>query len=285
MKSIQPLIISLLLHLCLYLLALVTPSSPLKNPHPQAIEVVYQNEPKARTFVADPNETDLKKAVEDLKDKAERLSRFTRRFQQEQVARRSGETRNNMSQQPAEMQAPHRVRESARRELQKPIERDGYERPPLTGQPNVGRQARMGDSSLAEYIPDVREGGFTALNSDQFVHYTFYARVNEQIRNRWVMNIRDFLDRASGAEINRLARKTQLSEVEIVLDSTGKFVKAIFFNRAENPVLDQSAVRAFQLASPLNNPPSEMIEADGYIRLRYGFYVQFRPRYMASGSK
>ena len=60
----QPLIISLLLHLCLYLLSLIAPSSNLFPPENQPVEIVYQNEtPKTRQIVMDPDEAKLEEAL------------------------------------------------------------------------------------------------------------------------------------------------------------------------------------------------------------------------------
>ena len=48
-----------------------------------------------------------------------------------------------------------------------------------------------GVSMSGERLPeDVRIGNFTALNTDRFVYYTFYARVEEQIRHRWVRYVK-----------------------------------------------------------------------------------------------
>jgi TonB family protein len=239
----------------------------------QEVEIVYQNEtPQRRQVVTDPNVQDIKEALEKLKDKAKYLSRVTKRVKEEVIAQKTGETRNQLQQQ-------------AQRELQKPIEEDDQPSINKVFQQNIGRNTRVSDSSISEYIPEVKTGGFSALNSDQFIHYTFYARINEQIRNRWTANIAQFLNSSAQSEVNRLAQKPQISQIEIVLNPSGHFLKAIIHQKSENPQLDQSAINAFRLASPFLNPPSEMIESDGNIHLHYGFHVHFRPRYIASGSK
>lgn len=279
MKLYQPLTISALVHLCLYLMALISPRFELPR-RTQDVEIVYQNEKKSQQdFVTDPTPKDLEEAVKKLEDKAKHLSRIQRRVEKELIARNSGRTQNSRSQ----------LQERARQELAPTADKNGdWESPPpidRSMQNQVGREARLGDSSISEYIPEVQVGGFTALNTDQFVHYTFYARTNEQIRNRWVENIRQFLNQTLQTEVNRLAQKAQISQLEVILTSDGHFVKAIVHQSAENPALNESAISAFRQAAPFNNPPSEMVERDGYIHLHYGFHVHFRPRYMASGSR
>ncbi|OFZ20036.1 MAG: hypothetical protein A2Z20_08090 [Bdellovibrionales bacterium RBG_16_40_8] len=275
MKSYQPLIISLLVHLCLYLMALLMPNeSP--APHTQEIEVLYKNTNNsvARQIVMDPSEKQLEKSLQNLKDKAERLSRLTQRVKNEILANKNGPPQNKSQS----------FREKLSNELKKPITDiagPSIDRPMPD---KVAKDTRLGDSSISDYIPEIRSGGFTALNTDQFIHYTFYARINEQIRNRWIENVRVFILSTSQAEINRLALKTQISEIEVILDPAGRFVRALVHQQAQNTDLDLSATKAFQQAAPLNNPPSEMVESDGHIHLRYAFYVFLRSRYIASGS-
>lgn len=268
MKLYQPLIISFLIHLCLLLFAQLAPSQSHLKPKNQNVEIVYQNETKTQQFVTSPDKTEIKKAIEKLKSAADKLSRYTERVKMQTRVAKSGPTQNIVSESPSRPLA-----QQLSDELKSPILNP------------VARNTRMGDSSLAEYIPEVKVGGFTALNTDQFVHYTFYARTNEQIRNRWIMNVRNFLNLAPQTEINRLSQQPQVSQVEIVLDSNGRFVKALIHQHSQNPDVDQSAIEAFRQAAPLNNPPAEMIERDGFIHLHYAFHIHFRPRYIASGSK
>lgn len=279
MKLNQPLIISFLLHVCVYLLILMNPHKPLLENPRLPVEIVYENDSKKRQIVMDPNEEKLADSLKQLKDQADRLSRITQRVKEQSIASRIDKTQNQQTgkaqnQQSATQQ--NHLQSEARSELQEPL------RPEIS---DVGRNAQLSNSSIAEYIPEVRKGGFTALNTDQFLHYTFYARTNEQIRNRWISQIDQFLEKTSQSEINRLALKVQNSQVEIILNPQGQFIKALIHQKAENPGLDESAIMSFRMASPLNNPPSEMIEADGFIHLHYGFYLQFKPRHIASGSK
>lgn len=279
MKKNQPLIISIWLHAMLFLLAHIAPPAQPPGSRPQSIEVVYQNETQKplspREIVTEPDITPQEKEIRERQEKARYLSRLTKRVKEQMVARKTGQTQN--------LQPQSRPSKTTRNMIPGPDEAPSIERRFL--QNSVGENARVGESSIGEYIPEVRVGGFTALNTDQFVFYTFYARINEQVRNRWVENVRGFVNQSAQTEINRLALKVQISQIEILLTPEGEFFNAIIHQRSDNPHLDQSAIAAFQAASPLNNPPSEMIADDGFIHLHYGFHIQFRPRYMASGSK
>ena len=280
MKLFQPLTISLLTHLCLLLALLLLPPQSEDMSKLQEVEIVYQNEPlekKLREVVISP-EDKLKDAVRKLKDTADRLSLNTQRVQEESVAPPGQQTRNS--------QAKSLTQNNRREAVEKNFEKNFNDQPSINRVRNdLARDTRLADSSISQYIPEVRSGGFTALNTDQFIHYTFYARTHEQIRNRWITQIRSFIDSSMQTEINRLAQRTQVSQIEVILTPDGHFVRALIHQKADNSNLDEAAISAFRLAAPFNNPPSEMIEPDGYIHLHYAFHVFFAPRYIANGAK
>jgi TonB family protein len=277
-----------MLHMWLYSMALLLPDSFPKIKENQEIEVVYQNETTLTTrkyFVPDYSNEEEK--LDLLKKAVNRLSRVTRRVKEEVQARQGSTTQNSQP-----MKAPN-LREKILNDLKsqnnnKPLENtiDDPNAPSINKrmQDRVASNTQLSDSTISNYIPDVRSGGFSSLNSDQFVFYTFYARINEQVRNRWINNIRHFLNVTPQTEINRLASRPQNSQLEIILAPNGQFIKAIIHQKSENRLLDESAIASFRQASPLNNPPEEMIEEDGYIHLRYIFTLHFRPSYIASGS-
>lgn len=146
-----------------------------------------------------------------------------------------------------------------------------------------GRQVVVGASTMGEYIPGVKEGAFTALNSDRFTYYTFFARLNEQLRPRWISLVRDFANRLGPSTLAELAEIERATEIEIVLDRSGGFLKSYIYKSSGFRELDDAAVKAFTSAAPFPNPPQAMIESDGAIHLRYGFVVQWQPHHLAVG--
>jgi hypothetical protein len=146
----------------------------------------------------------------------------------------------------------------------------------------VADRVTLDQSTISEYLPQLREGGFSSLNTDQFVYYTFYARINEQVRNRWVQNLQQFFANTSPQELNRLSTRNQVTEIEILLDQKGNYYRTIYHRKSQSNAIDQAGAFAFENAAPFINPPSEMIEKDGYIHLFYQLNVLTRPQYVAS---
>ncbi len=281
----EPLIISILAHLCLILIILLSPA-PKPAPALQPIQVVYQNETdnKRSQQIVSNVSPPTKELVNELKKRVNLLSQLTRRVLHQEVARRSG---------------VKTVNRSASREQNSNSFDSGGPSPSITApmgtipdsdfnnshsnnSNGLHSNQLLGESTILDDIPEVRAGGFTALNTNQFIFYTFYSRINEQIGNRWVENIQNILYRTPNYILKEWANKDQVTQVEILLTPQGKFVKAIIFHHADNRVIDDAAVSAFRRAAPFTNPPSGLVSRDGYIHLLYSFHVYFRPRFLAS---
>lgn len=132
-----------------------------------------------------------------------------------------------------------------------------------------------GVSTSGERLPeDVRIGNFTALNTDRFVYYTFYARVEEQIRNRWVRYVKAAI--YGGGDVS-IGKNEFLTNVEIILNRQGEFVRALVHQTSGSKDLDAAPILAFREARMIPNPPREMIKPDGTIRLLYSFSVDNLP--------
>lgn len=296
-KSFPALIYSLILHGLFLLVSLWWKPEPQSLTTPLTFEFTIQEDTpqssQASTFVTDPEQGD--EILEQLKDQANYLSRLTRRVEEEMVARDKGPSRNRSNAQSGTDSASHSSTANTNLDLKPrlggvvgsrptPHSPDSLKIPQQTAdKQGLGKNIVMGGSTVGEHIPGVQEGSFTALNTDQFLYYTFFARVNEQIRYRWVTNTRRFVSGRSPAQINQLARVPRSTQVEIVIDETGHYVSSRVLSSSGDEGLDQAAIQAFIQAAPLNNPPLEMLDEDRLIRLYYGFIIQWQPRHLATG--
>lgn len=132
-----------------------------------------------------------------------------------------------------------------------------------------------GVSTTGEALPsDVQVGDFTALNTDRFVFYTYYARTDERIRNPWVRYVRAAL--YGGGDIPEGVREL-VTKLEIVLDREGRYLRTILHEGSGSSDIDRAAMLAFHEAKQIPHPPREMIKEDGTIRLLYAFHVDRLP--------
>lgn len=279
-KSFEGLLISVLLHIVLVVLYFNAPSIPSSTDSGQTEITILDQAPtppsKAKSIVTETDKQD--KPPMDLKDTADFLSQFTKRVKKQIVARNNGETRNSQPT-PIPLQAKptaEKKRVAGLESDRKGVEDEGVGLAPPGGNQAM-RQVAIGPSSIAEYIPGVEQGEFTALNTDQFTYYSFYARINEQVRNRWVSAVRNYTSSLSPKDIEQLSKYDRQTVVEIILEPDGEFSSSVLQHSSGDRTLDQTTIQAFRAAAPFLNPPRGVLESDGKVHLRYGFIVRFRP--------
>jgi len=131
------------------------------------------------------------------------------------------------------------------------------------------------ESSTYDYLPGVKPGDQTLLNTAEFVYYSFYRRVEEGIVYLWNNYVAEFIDTHPDVRAN-LGKRDYITEVEAVMKPEGDhadLVRTYVVSSSGVVGLDDIPGRAFAEASPFENPPDGMIEADGYIRMRWRFVV------------
>lgn len=295
------LVLSLFVHLVLvaiiwlvpksFLLSLPSPFiSQIPVEKPSLIEVVLEKNKKRQQIVRQtlvpPNMQDP-----DLNDPARFLSEQRQRVVLESRAKDFGKTQNRTPSMPKYQQEllQNKVHEQLRELAKAQSEagdiainnRKNNERyKPMDLFPPEDQYMR---STVGEVLPDdISVGNFTALNTDQYKFYTFYARVEDLVRFRWETRVRnaiEYFDRRN--VVKNISQKTWVTQIEFLIDPNGHLRRAILLKESGITQFDQSSIRAFEDAKVFPNPPKEMIQDDGYIHLRYSFHVNFNPSYLA----
>ena len=268
--------VSLLVHLVFFLM-LQEYSNPIQNDSTE-VEVVYLSPQQfvSHTDLAD----DVAKKVEKLKKKSRYYSKLTRQVKEQMVAKKSGPTRNAQNR-----PAPKAFGLNAieyKKDLKK--KGPGEKRPLEAPVPSIARTKMLFPSTVSEFIPNVKTGSITALNTHQFTYYSFFSRTSEQIRPRWVQELRHFSQTTPPSQFNRAAQKPRVTQIEILIDRHGLYVDHRVKRSSGVKRLDIAAVEAIIEAAPLINPPKALLEEDGFIHLDYNFIVDFEPRYLAEDS-
>jgi TonB family protein len=274
-RSFQGLVLSLCLHAVLVWILVHTDAPSLSQNETAEILLIERDEPpQKRRAVVTETEKQPNDPATALKEQADLLSQFTKRVKNQVRARETGRTQNRQAAQAAQGDPEGIAGERTRGQG------DGFLRP---GGGQAMRNIAIGPSTIAEYIPGVQEGAFTALNTDQFTYYSFFERMNEQVRNRWIALVREYMASITRRDLEFMSRAERHTTVEIILSPAGEFVNSLLHTTSGDRHLDQTTVEAFRRAAPFPNPPRGMVENDGFIRLRYSFVVHFRPPSLSPG--
>ncbi len=246
---------------------ILTPDKQLKNA-PDSKAIVRQALAPDKIKITDPSDTTL----------ARFLSEQTQRVKKETRAATTGLTENRNGNDPRtqDQQTSQSSSQSEKRNLDK----EGFQKWTPEGAPTPRRNQNTsgGASTIGESLPtDVALGSFTALNTDRYTYYTFYARIDEMIRFRWVSRVQQAINNFDRATAINLGGKSWITSAEFLLSPDGKLKSVLVMKESGIKKFDIAATDAFREAAIFPNPPKELIQDDGYIHLKYNFTVNYDP--------
>lgn len=285
-RVIEAILASFLFHFLL-LLAMVFLAPRFASKPPEVIEIALtsakpaqQNNKKEKQVVRQALVPDKMKAPED-ETLARFLSQQKQRVKQESQAAETGMTENrsnSAAQKSVQQKAPQHAQPKQLAQPQQPPEKDGYRNVDISKELNEMNHLNDGRSMVGEALPtDVKVGSFTALNTDRYLFYTFYSRIEELVRFRWETRVQQAIDRFDQATSINAGDRNWNTQVEFLLDRKGFLQKALIMKESGIKSFDAAAVNAFKEARVFPNPPQEMVQDDGYIHLQFTFTVNYRP--------
>jgi outer membrane biosynthesis protein TonB len=141
--------------------------------------------------------------------------------------------------------------------------RDGLQRPVPSATTTADLAGAPNNDLLDEEI-----GQRLSLNTKQILGASYYNRIRRLVNFYWSQNI-DNLPRSLP-----LSRSRYLTEVFVVLDAQGSVQELRITGESGSTPIDQAVVDAFHIAGPFPNPPVQLIDPDGRVRLPdFGFTV------------
>lgn len=294
---------SVILHILITLFVYNIPESWIPKDNLFTDGLVVEKKPISIELIEDKNTQQIVRQAQvpesqidkSSKDKARFLSANSQRVLLETKARLSGKTENNLSTPKYQQEIIQKKLAQIQNELKdlKDIkDQEGtLEVQTLNGKKKSDyrplelypKNQKYGVSTFGETVPeDISVGDFTALNTDQFQFYTFYARIEDLVRFRWETKVREAIDQLNRYQALKNISQTQwVSQLEFQIDDKGILRKALLLKESGISRFDQAAILAFQDARVFPNPPKEMLKEDGLIHLRYSFQVNYSPTYLA----
>ena len=135
--------------------------------------------------------------------------------------------------------------------------------------PSANTPSQMDDS-----IKGVKKGLQTLLNTREFVYYSYYSRIRQQLRQRWESRIREKFRQIyrSGRQI--ASTQDHVTKVLVILNTKGHLVNVQILGPSGVRDLDSAAVEAFRAAAPFPNPPKGIANPKGQIQIPWEFVVE-----------
>lgn len=166
----------------------------------------------------------------------------------------------------------------------KPPETPGGGALPNRGQqalPNLMPSRQMLERTLGQgsgspdFLEEMEEADSTSLSSKKWKFAEFFNRLKRAVAQDWHPD--ELLEKhdPSGRIYGAVDRHTVL---KVKLRPDGKIEDLEVARSSGLDILDGAAMSAFRQAQPFANPPAPLVEADGFIRFRFGFVVQMSGR-------
>ena len=125
-----------------------------------------------------------------------------------------------------------------------------------------------------QFVQGMKEGDVSALNTKEFVFFSYFDRVRRQLDQAWQPILRENI-----AHIFRLGRRLAsnsnfVTRTLVTLNAKGEIVKVQLLEESGTNDLDQAAVDALNKAGPYPNPPKGLIDSDGKVEIRWDFILK-----------
>ncbi len=297
--------LSLLLHF-LFMAASLTLPYFQPTAKPVTIEIVEPTKTKNKDRLAHQQIvrealTPEKLKVDESTDPLKFLSRQTQRVQKQTRAALNGLTQNRSPEITREKSTENITENHSKNNSPKDLAEKGdllYPQkkskkileafaPQYRKTPNLSTDRKLdrGLSTIGEALPrEVEVGSFTALNTDRYLYYSFFSRIEELIRFNWENMVRQSIDRTPPDRFKTNISGIWNTQLEIWLKPNGEFHSAHLLKESGFRGFDQAAVMSFAQARLFPNPPKEMVEEDGYIHLKYYFQVHYEPKVLVNNN-
>lgn len=262
-KIILFIVLSCLIHL-LFVQFLKFPRGVKEKSKPLIVERILPDEMKKQVV------DDTGKTEETPPKETARLSKHNRSVKEETKSPIAGKTQNR-----AKISLTKPTPKEIKRNIAPPPKKslsiaDLTRRPMTQSQPSSEPRSMTDD-----YLPDVKSGLDTSLNTREFKYYSYFERIKDRLRMFWEPELKERVQKLYHRGVE-LPDSDVITKLAIMLNKNGEISKISIIKNSGFIELDEAAIKAFERASPFPNPPSGMVEKDGVVHLTWSFVLQTR---------
>jgi protein TonB len=128
-------------------------------------------------------------------------------------------------------------------------------------------------SRTMDFLPGVETGSHTLLNTREFIYYSYFSRMKEQIHWRWSQYLQTELPLTAFTLNHGNRQKIFSTSLYVYLSIDGEIQDMRVVKSSGEDNIDSAALHAFLSAAPFPNPPTGLVEEDGYIHIKQSFHL------------
>ena len=128
--------------------------------------------------------------------------------------------------------------------------------------------------SGGEYIQGMKEGEASALNTKEFIFFSFFERMRKQLDQSWQPLLRSQIQRIYKNGRKLASNTDYVTRTRITLNQKGEIIRVRLDEESGTFDLDQVAIDALNKAGPYPNPPKGLVDSSGTIEVRWDFVLR-----------
>jgi TonB family protein len=125
-----------------------------------------------------------------------------------------------------------------------------------------------------QYVKGLKEGEVSALNTKEFIFFSYFDRVRRQLDQAWQPILRENIAHIFKVGRRIASNSEYVTRTIVTLNAKGEIVKVQILEESGTHDIDQAAVDALNKAGPYPNPPKGLIDASGLVSIRWDFILK-----------
>jgi len=146
--------------------------------------------------------------------------------------------------------------------------------------PNYDQERNWANSPMGEalrggqYIQGMKEGEFSALNTKEFVFFSYFERVRKQLDQAWQPILRENVGKLLKSGRRLASNSDFVTRALVTMNQKGEIIRIRVLEESGTQDLDQAAIDALNKAGPYPNPPKGLIDTAGHVEIRWDFILK-----------
>ena len=282
---------SVIAHIALFCLLLITSEPNSKSQQADIIEISFDHIEVPKTKIPEPTsivESDASEANNQLSESAKFLSEKNNTVKKETKAKPGEKFHNSKKSSIAGQKQPEqketqqqtKSKKSKSQDAKSDIFDNSFDAFSSMNKKEEKRQlARAGNNSdLASTTNDnlekIESDLMTRLNTKEYRYFGYYSRIKSQLNQWWVPKVQQKFTKMLRQGRTIASEDNKITKLIIYLDDSGKLVKVQVMAESGIKDLDDAAIEAFRSAAPFPNPPKGMVDKDGLVKIRWDCVVE-----------
>ena len=125
-----------------------------------------------------------------------------------------------------------------------------------------------------QYIQGLKQGETSALNTKEYVFFSYFERVRTQLDQTWQPMVRSQIERIYKTGRHLATQTDFTTRTLITINGKGEIVRVQLLQESGALDLDSAAVGALNKAGPYPNPPKGLLDEKGNAQIRWDFVLK-----------